>query len=600
MPPEPKSPLSPGAVPFLGAEPLPGGARFALFCTTARTCSVQLHERPGVRGQRLPMAPAGDGLFEVQVPGAGHGTLYNFILDDREVPDPYARFLPHGVDGPAMVFQSRHRWRHGPGIARPLREQVFYELHVGTFTEGGTYQAARERLGELSELGVTALELMPIAAFAGQRGWGYDGVALYAPFAPYGTPDDLRAFIDDAHGHGLSVVLDVVYNHLGPAGNYLASYSPEYFTSAARNAWGDAPNFAHPAMRRYVIDNARYWLSELRFDGLRLDAIHAIVDPSPHHVLADLAREVARLGSPRLLVAEDERNDPADIDELGLDAVWADDFHHQVRVSLTHECDGYYAGYQPGLPDLVRTIQGGWLYQGQDCPTTGRPRGKPAPHLPAEAFIYCLQNHDQVGNRALGDRLSHTVDPDGYRAVSTLLLFLPMTPLLFMGQEWAASSPFQFFTDHEPELGTKIVEGRRREFAGFRAFVDPAARARIPDPQELATFLRSRLGWDERNVGEHARVLALYRELLALRRGDPVLKQAGREALEVRAHGDLLTVRRWHGDDDRLLLVNLGPEPLRQLPPGASGRALILRSDGERRFPEVLPGNTAVVLGSHA
>jgi maltooligosyltrehalose trehalohydrolase len=541
------------------------------------------------------MVALGDGLFEAEVAGAGHGTLYNFILDDRELPDPAARYLPHGVHGPAMVWESRYRWRHGPGVARPLREQVFYELHVGTFTREGTYQAARQRLADLAALGVTTLELMPVAAFAGQRGWGYDGVALYAPFAPYGTPDDLRAFVDEAHGHGLGVVLDVVYNHLGPAGNYLAAYSPDYFTSAFRNAWGDAPNFAHPAMRRHVLDSALGWLVDFRFDGLRLDATHAILDPSQPPLLRELADLAARLDPPRLLVAEDERNDPALVDQHGLHGVWADDFHHQVRVSLTAERDGYYAGYRPGAADLAETIRAGWLYQGQLYPPSGRPRGKPAPHIPAESFIYCLQNHDQVGNRALGDRLSHAVDPDAYRAVSTLLLFLPMTPLVFMGQEWAASTPFQFFTDHEPDLGAMIREGRRREFAGFQAFADPGARAQIPDPQDEATFTRSRLRWEERQEGEHARVLALYRRLLALRRSDPVLREAPREALEVSAQGEVIVVRRWHGSQDRILLLNLGPEPA---PVPAMARPVLLRSDGSDEPPgEMLPRHLAVILG---
>jgi maltooligosyltrehalose trehalohydrolase len=438
---------------------------------------------------------------------------------------------------------------------------------------------------------------MPVAAFAGQRGWGYDGVALYAPFAPYGTPDDLRALVDEAHGHGLAVVLDAVYNHFGPAGNYLSAYSPDYFTSTFRNAWGDAPNFAHPVMRKMVIDNALGWLSDFRFDGLRLDAIHALLDPSPRHLLRELADQVAALRPRKLLIAEDERNDPASIDQLRLDGLWADDFHHQVRVTLTHESDGYYAAYRPGTADLARAIRDGWLYQGQVYPPSGHPRGKPAGHLPAEAFFYCLQNHDQVGNRALGDRLSHAVDPEAYRAVSTLLLFLPMTPILFMGQEWAASSPFQFFTDHEPDLGAKIVEGRRLEFARFLAFSDPLVRAQIPDPQAESTFLRSRLRWEERQQGEHARVLALYQALLALRRTDPVLRAAGRTALEASADGDLLVVRRWHRADQRLLLVNLGPEPLPAGKP-PPGRPLLFRSDGGAGpLADDLPPFTAVILG---
>jgi maltooligosyltrehalose trehalohydrolase len=547
--------------PRLGAYPGHGSTAFAIFSTTAEVCEVRLFSASGAALGTHPLDDGGDGYHEGEVEGVGPGALYKFVLDGRELPDPYARFLPQGVHGPAMVVDPRHQWQHGPGVSRRLREHVIYELHVGTFTEEGTFDAACERLAHLASLGVTAIELMPISAFAGARGWGYDGVAPFAPFAGYGTPDDLRNLVDEAHGHGLAVFLDVVYNHFGPAGNYLTAYSPEYFSHDLRNAWGDAPNFAHPVMRQLVIDNALYWLTDFRFDGLRLDAVHAIIDDSPWHILNDLSHEVHRLRPRKLLIGEDERNSPASVAEHGLDAVWADDFHHQVRVTLTGERDGYYAAYQPGAADLADTIRNGWLYRGKVYPPTGKPRGTPAPSLPAEAFLYCIQNHDQIGNRALGDRLSAAVSLDAYCAASTLLLFLPATPLLFMGQEWAASSPFQYFTDHDHELGPKVSAGRRAEFSGFQAFSDPAAREAIPDPQDPSTFLRSRLRWEEKDQGGHARVLALYRRLLALRRSDPVLTSTGRDALQAEAHGPVLAVRRWNQGHERLLLVNLAAEP---------------------------------------
>jgi maltooligosyltrehalose trehalohydrolase len=576
----------------LGAEVRAGAVRFRLFSTTASACSVRLFGEGGAALADHAMAALGHGVFSAQVAGAGAGTLYKFVLDGRELPDPYARFLPFGVHGPARVEEPRYRWRHGPGVARPLGAHVLYELHLGTFTEEGTYRAALTRLPSLATLGVTTLELMPLSSFPGARGWGYDGVAHFAPYAGYGTPDELRAFVDGAHGLGLSVLLDVVYNHFGPSGNYLGAYSPAYFTRDIPTAWGDAPDFAHEPLRRYVIDNALYWLEQFRFDGLRIDATHAIVDPSPRHVLRELADRVRALQPPRLLIAEDERNEPALVVEHGLDAIWADDFHHQLQVTLTGERDGYYAGYTPGTAGLAQAIRRGWLYEGQTYAPTGRSRGAPATALGAEQFVYCLQNHDQVGNRALGERLSHLVSADAYRAASTLLLFLPGTPLLFMGQEWAASSPFQYFTDHEADLGRLIAEGRRAEFKQFAAFSDPRRGVAIPDPQSADTFARCKLRWDERHHGEHRRVLELYRSLLALRASDPVLRDPSRDRLSAEAHGDVLAVRRWRDRDVRLLLVNFGAVPIaRASLPGADLRVL-LGSESD------LAAHAAVILTS--
>lgn len=580
-----------------GALARESATRFTAISDSPR-CAVRVYEGDGARATDHELVQLGGGVFSAEVAGVGPGALYRFVLGERVLPDPYARFLPSGVHGPAMVVEPNHDFCFGR-VTRPLAEQVIYELHVGTFTGEGTYAAAAERLEALVELGVTTLELMPLAAFDGSRGWGYDGVAHYAPFAPYGTPAELGAFVDRAHELGLAVVLDVVYNHFGPSGNYLAAYDSRYFTHEDASPWGDAPNFAFAPMRRYVIDNAVYWLTEFRFDGLRLDATHAIIDRSPVHVLAELAEQTARAAPGRLLFAEDDRNEPALVTGMGLDALWADDFHHAVRVTLTGERDGYYGAYEPGAATIATTIGRGWLYEGQRNPVSGKSRGKSAAELAAERFVYCVQNHDQIGNRALGDRLSDAVSIDSYLAASTLLLFLPMTPLLFMGQEWASSSPFAYFTDHEAELGRAITAGRRREFASFGAFASDLGR--IPDPQALETFLGSKLRWDERDRGEHARVLELYRSALRLRREDPVLREPSRERLRCETFGDVLAVERTRGAERRLLLVNLGPADVssRDLARrfGFDGARTLLASRSDAGG-DVLPAGTAVVLAS--
>jgi len=528
----------------LGARRSRRGIIFTCFVTTTDRVAVR------VDGEDYPMKAVGGGFFKAHVDGIGPGASYKFVLDEQELPDPYARYLPNGVHGPATIYESKHRFR-SPGVSRPLREQVIYELHIGTFTTSGTYLAAVERLPDLVRLGVTTLEVMPLSSFAGSRGWGYDGVAHFAPFAGYGSPDDLRELIDSAHELGLSVLLDVVYNHFGPAGNYLRAYSQDYFTSLVSTPWGDAPDYSHPMMRRFVLDNARYWLEEFRFDGLRLDAVQTIFDRSEPHILRELANQVAQLEPRKILIAETDENDPATVTVLGCDAVWADDFHHQLHVTLTGERDGYYAGFSPGARGIADVITRGWL------------RGGTPPHdLEAEHLVFCIQNHDQIGNRAFGDRLSSQVSLDAYAAISTLLLLLPMTPLLFMGQEWAASSPFIYFTDHEPELGELVRQGRREEFKRFASFSSPEAREKIPDPQALETFEASRLRWEERDQPGHHRILELYRDLLSLRQTDPVLRAAGRKNLRVEARGMVMVVRFELGHDQRALVLNLDKTPI--------------------------------------
>jgi maltooligosyltrehalose trehalohydrolase len=578
----------------LGAHLEGEGVRFALFAQ-ASACAVQLVDEQGAELATFPLDPLEDGYFERVVGGAGRGTLYYFVVDGKRLPDPYARYLPLGVHGPASVVASEYAFQHLPPT-RPLAEQVLYELHVGTFTEQGTFAAAKERLRALADLGVTTLELMPLAAFAGERGWGYDGVALFAPHAAYGTPDELRELLDAAHGLGLAVLLDVVYNHFGPAGNYLAAYSPTYFSDSLENAWGKAPNFAEPALRALVLDNAAYWLREFGFDGLRLDATHAIFDPSPKHILTELCELAHELEQRQLIIAEDERNHAELVTLLGVDALWADDFHHQLRVTLTGERSGYYGAYEPSVQGVADVINRGWLYAGQRSPLTGQARGTAADALPASSLIYCIQNHDQVGNRALGERLGSALAGELFRSASLLLLFLPMAPLLFMGQEWAASTPFLYFTDHEPELGRAVSEGRRKEFAAFPEFAEPAKRELIPDPQAAETFRASQLRWSERELPEHRETLELYRAALALRRTDEVLKQSGRTELLAHASDAVLVVERWHGNERRALVLNFGAERVLL-------ESLSLRLRSSRRLlgssddaGSVLPPGSAVLL----
>ncbi len=532
-----------------GARVVEGGTRFRAYAKADR-CSVRLFGSSGALHAEHPLEPRGGGIFEATVRGVGHGERYTFVVDGREVLDPWGRWFPEGVHRPPMVFASSYTFENGFGVYRPLEAQVIYELHVGTFTPEGTFAGAATKLGELAKLGVTTIELMPVTAFAGSRGWGYDTVAHFATHAAYGDPDELRAFVDAAHGHGLAVMLDVVYNHFGPSGNTLRSLDPELFGKEPASPWGEAPSFSHPVMRAHVLDSAHYFLHDVRIDGLRLDATHAIIDRSTQHILHELSIEVARLVPKKDLIAEDDRGEPALVTDLGMDGVWADDFHHEVHVTLTGERDGYYAKHHGGAAAIARTIEAGWT------------KGSAPARLPARAFIYTVQNHDQVGNRALGERLDVLSSPEAFAAAVTVLLFLPMTPLLFMGQEWAAPSPFLYFTDHEPELGRLVSEGRRKEFAGFARFASPEAAAKIPDPQALETFVRSRLDWSLREQGRHRAMLELHHELLRMRHLDPVLAEGSRDRIRARAFDTLLLVDRWNQHGNRVLAANLGHLPV--------------------------------------
>ncbi|HVY48108.1 MAG TPA: malto-oligosyltrehalose trehalohydrolase [Minicystis sp.] len=546
--------------PELGAFPEAGGVRFVVWSSHAREVAVRLFDERAAPVRDASLAARGGGVFASRIEAVGPGALYKFVLDGRELPDPYARELPFGVHGPARVA-ARVKGPPALGDAARRVHRGTYELHVGAFTEAGTFAAAIERLDHVASLGAGAIELMPVSSFPGRWGWGYDGVAHFAPQRTYGSPDALRALVAEAHRRGLAVLMDVVFNHFGPDGNYLGAYSPEYF-GGRDTTWGTGPDFENPFMRAYALDNARMWFDEFGVDGLRLDATHAIHDGSPRHVLRDLADVASACAPPRLLVAEDERNDPALVTELGMNAVWADDFHHQVRVLLTGERDGYFSAFAPDVADLATLVERGWLYEGQVSPWTRAPRGGDAHALTPPAMVYAVQNHDQIGNRAFGTRLDVDAGSiDALLAGVTLLLFLPASPLLFMGQEWGASTPFLFFSDHEGELGAAVTRGRREEFRHFAAFSDPERAAKIPDPQAESTFVGSKLRWDELGRAPHDRALVLHRALLALRRDDPVIADPTRRGLVAEARGRVLAVTRGEGDARRLCVVNFGDAP---------------------------------------
>ncbi len=578
-----------------GAHPDARGTTFVVLTTTAERAFVRLfddRQRP-IRTVALTRQDAM--RFVGRLEDVKEGAFYKFVLDGDEVPDPYARFLPFGVHGPARVLAPR---REEPLSAQlPAHRWSIYELHVGTFSAEGTFRGVVERLDALVDLGVTAIELLPLAAFNGARGWGYDGVALYAPHAPYGEPDDLRALVRAAHARGLAVILDVVYNHFGPSGNYLSRYAPEYFTSDVQTPWGDAPSFEWEPLRQLVLGNVCYWLDELGFDALRLDATHAIHDASQPHILREITELAHARG--RRVFFEDERNEPAVVLELGADGVWADDFHHQIHALLTGERDGYYAAYEPTVRALAKSIREGWTFSGEPyAPWKNQPRGKPATGIEREQLVTCIQNHDQIGNRALGTRLSDHCSVDAFCAAAMLLLFVPTTPLLFMGQEWAATTPFLFFSDHGGELGANVSKGRREEFKSFAAFADAGVRERIPDPEAPATFAASRLRWEERDRSEHARVLDLHRTMLRLRQTDPVLSEPCRDGgLEVRVIGEgaIEVVRRARGGERRLI-ANFGGAPVDAR---SAGKTRTLLSSSAFDI-DAVPPNAAILVATEA
>jgi maltooligosyltrehalose trehalohydrolase len=548
----------------LGANPEPAGTRFRVWAPTAQKVDVVFYS-DGEREAR-PLHREQNGYHTSVIKGVGAGARYKYSVDGAEYPDPASRSQPDGVHEPSEVVDpSAFEWTDAnwPGLGD--RDLVIYELHIGTFTPEGTFDAAISRLDALVSLGVSAVEVMPIASYSGTRNWGYDGVMLYAPTANYGGPDAFKRFVDAAHARKLGVILDVVYNHFGPEGNYLPPITGgKFFTDRHRTPWGDAINYDGPdsgPVRDFVLQNALHWAHEYHVDGLRLDATHAIVDDSPTHLLREISDSLHALQPPRILIAEDERNErrvvlPPDEGGYGLDAVWADDLHHQLRRLAAGDDEGYFRSYSGTAQDIARTLCKGWFYEGQFAEHHGGPRGTPADGLPTSAFVHCIQNHDQVGNRAMGDRLGHNVSPPVYRALSALLLLSPYTPLIWMGQEWNASSPFQFFTDFPEELGHQVTNGRREEFKHFSVFADEQKRAQIPDPQAESTFTNSKLRWEERESRDYAGTLALYQELLRLRRDEAALRERGREQFNITHIDDQsLAIRRCARSGEAMLVV---------------------------------------------
>ncbi|HEX8964227.1 MAG TPA: malto-oligosyltrehalose trehalohydrolase, partial [Rhodocyclaceae bacterium] len=525
------------AMPF-GAEVADGGVRFRLWAPSARQVDLCL----GDDLAKLPMESRPDGWFELHGEGVPAGSRYRFRIDGGiEVPDPASRFNPDDVHAPSEVVDPQaFDWNDGDWRGRPWHEAVIYELHVGAFSPEGTFAGVMQRLDYLADLGVTAIELMPVADFPGRHNWGYDGVLPFAPDSRYGRPEDLKALVQAAHAHGLMMFLDVVYNHFGPEGNYLASYAAPFFTDRHKTPWGDAIGFDGPegdTVRGFFIHNALYWLEEYRFDGLRFDAVHAIPDPGRQRLLVDLA-EAVRSGPARErhihLVLENDANEarylrhPQDAAKL-YDAQWNDDVHHAVHALITGQADGYYADYaaEP-IAHLCRCLAAGFAWQGEPSGFRGgAARGEDTAGLPPDAFVAFLQNHDQVGNRAFGERIGALAEPRAVDAATSLLLLSPFPPLLFMGEEFCAATPFLFFCDFGPDLARAVTAGRRAEFARFAGFADPARREDIPDPGADATFARSRLDWAAVTKPPHARCLKRTRQLLDLRRREIVPRLAG-------------------------------------------------------------------------
>jgi len=534
--------------------------RFALWAPDAFYVSVELDT-----GDSIPLLPQANGWFMIQT-RCPAGTGYRFNIDgELEVPDPASRAQAGDLDRHSVVVDPHaYQWRHTSWAGRPWYEAVIYELHVGAL---GGFEGVEQQLARLAGLGVTAIELMPLAQFPGDRNWGYDGVLPYAPQASYGTPEQLKHLIDSAHGHGLAVILDVVYNHFGPDGNYLHRYAKSFFREDKHTPWGAAIDFRRREVRDFFIDNALMWILEYRFDGLRLDAVHAIEDPDFLQELAARVRQQVDPARHVWLTVENEHNQ-ASLLEQGYDAQWNDDGHNALHVLLTGETDAYYADYAEQTTEkLARCLSQGFVFQGH-VNRHGEHRGEPSGHLPANAFVLFLQNHDQIGNRALGERLHQLAPPQALQAATALLLLCPMIPLMFMGDEVTAEQPFLFFTSHHGELAELVREGRRNEFKAFSAFNDPEKRKKIPDPNAASTFEASRPSLEARQPDQLASE-AFYRHLLKIRREEIVPRLPAIHSLgaDVLGHGAISA--RWRLEDGSVLRIdlNLSEQPVEHSAP---------------------------------
>lgn len=575
----------------IGSEVGSGGVNFRVWAPNRRRVEV-IFENGGTPPATL--SPDGDGYHRGFVRGVGAGARYRYRLDaDGPFPDPAARFQPDGPPGSSEVIDpGSFAWSDAGWCGLDVDRQVIYELHVGTFTAEGTWEAAADKLPVLADLGITTIELMPVADFPGRFGWGYDGVNFFAPTRLYGRPDGMRRFVDEAHRNGMAVILDVVYNHFGPDQNFLPDFSPHYLSKRHTSDWGDSFNFddeGNESVREFVLTNVGAWIEEYHLDGLRVDATQAIHDDSPEHILMHIVRRVREVAGERrtLVVAENETQDvrlllPADRGGFGFDMVWSDDFHHTSSVALTGRNDAYYADYAGSAQEFVSALKRGFLYQGQQNVRQGKRRGTTCFDLAPSRFVFFLQNHDQVANSMRGERLHHLSGPGRFRAVTALWLLAPQTPMFFQGQEFASSSPFLYFMDHEPELAKAVTRGHADFLKQFEDLALPEIQARLADPSDPATFERCKL--DHSEPEHNATIHALHRDLLRLRRTE----QALRGPVDGAVLGpETFLVRYFDRDgDDRLLVVNLGParhldpvsEPL-MAPPTGSGWGILWSSE---------------------
>jgi maltooligosyltrehalose trehalohydrolase len=543
----------------LGAELVSGGVSFRVWAPARSRVSVVIEN-----GKESPLERESGGYFSGVIPSASTGTRYRFRLDDEKetYPDPASRYQPDGPHGPSEVVDpDTYRWR-SEGIDVSMNGLVIYEMHIGTFTKLGTFLSAIDELPHLADVGVNMIEMMPVHEFPGRFGWGYDGVDLWAPVHIYGSPDDLRGFVDAAHENGIAVILDVVYNHFGPDGCYLSKFTPDYFTKKYRNDWGESLNFdisEASGARDLYVENAAYWIDEFRFDGLRLDATQSIQDASTPNIMREITDRARAAAGDRtiFIVGENEPQDVRLLTEYRLDAMWNDDWHHSAMVAATGQSEAYYTDYCGRAQEFVSMARLGFLFQGQRYKWQKQRRGTPSHHIDPHRLVCYLQNHDQVANSATGARLQELTPPGRLRALTALLLLQPQTPMLFQGQEFASSSPFLYFADHDRELARKVADGRREFLAQFPSIINVADQ--LPDPGDPQTFARSKLDLAERD--RHVAAVDLHRDLIALRRSDATISQQRSDVL----HGSVLAehtfILRWlfGNDADRLLVVNLGP-----------------------------------------
>jgi maltooligosyltrehalose trehalohydrolase len=581
----------------IGAEVLTdGGCNFRVWAPRCAVVEVVLEPANGAAKSAVPLERDEQGYFSGVLRDALAGRRYRFRLDGAEplIPDPASRFQPEGPHGPSEIIDpATFEWHDGDWRGIELPGQVLYEMHIGTYTPEGTWAAAEQQLEELKDFGITVIEVMPINEFAGRFGWGYDGVDLYAPTRLYGRPDDFRRFVDRAHLLGLGVILDVVYNHMGPDGNYLGLFSADYFSIKHKTDWGEAINYDGnncAPVREFFGANGPYWVDEYHVDGLRLDATQNIYDDSTPHILSEIAAGVRRAAGPRstLIVAENEKQHaklvrPVSAGGYGLDALWNDDFHHSARVALTGQREAYYLDYVGTPQELLSALKWGFLYQGQWYAWQKQHRGTPTRGLAPAAFINFLENHDQICNSGFGERIHYSSHPGCYRALTALLLLAPSTPLLFMGQEFGASSPFVFFADHKPELAKLVHQGRKDFVAQFASLATPESQAIIPNPADEKIFAACRLNLAERQT--HQKIYQLHRDLLRLRREDPVFRAQGAHGFDGAVLMQSILVLRFFGAEgqgDRLLMINLGvdsacdpaPQPLLAPPENCNWKIL--------------------------